>query len=44
MGRTAVNVSDSMVAGVTASRVTGGFDRAVLNNPDARVTADAHVE
>lgn len=44
MGRTALNVSDSMVAGITASNVTGGLDRAVLRDPDARVTADAHVE
>ena len=44
MGRTALNVSDSMVAGITASNATGGLDRAVLRDPDARVTADAHVE
>ena len=43
MGRTALNVSDSMVAGITASHVTGNLDRAVLHDPEARVTADAHV-
>lgn len=43
MGRTALNVSDSMVAGITASHVVGGLDRDVLRDPDARVTADAHV-
>lgn len=43
MGRTALNVSDSLVAGITASHVTGNFDRAVLHDPEARVTADAHV-
>ena len=42
MGRTALNVSDSMVAGVTASNAVGGIDRKVLNNPEARVNGDAH--
>lgn len=42
MARTALNVSDSMVAGITASNATGGLDRAVLRNPEARVSADAH--
>lgn len=40
MGRTAVNVSDAMVAGVTASNVTGQLDRAVLNDKNARVSTD----
>lgn len=40
MGRTAVNVSDAMVAGVTASNVTGQLDRAVLNDKNARVSSD----
>ena len=43
MGRTALNVSDSMVAGITASHVAGGLDRSVLDDPEARVTAEAHV-
>ncbi len=42
MGRTALNVSDSMVAGVTASRTVGAFDRAVFDDPDARVSSEAH--
>lgn len=37
MGRTALNVSDSMVAGVTASNVTGGFNREILNDSQAVV-------
>ena len=40
MGRTALNVSDSMVAGVTASNVVGTLDRTVLTNPDARVNSE----
>lgn len=40
MGRTAVNVSDAMVAGVTASNVTGQLDRAVLENKSAVVSSD----
>lgn len=39
MGRTAVNVSDSMVAGITASNATGGLDREVFNDPKARVSS-----
>lgn len=42
MARTALNVSDSMVAGVTASHVVGQFDRAVLNDPAARVNSEGH--
>lgn len=42
MGRTALNVSDSMVAGVTASNASGTLDRAVLNDPAARVTSEGH--
>lgn len=38
MGRTAVNVSDSMIAGIAASNATGCLDRTVLNDPDARVS------
>ena len=38
MGRTAVNVSDSMVAGITASNATGGLNRDTFNDPDARVS------
>ena len=40
MGRTAVNVSDSMVAGITASNVTGQLDRSVLEDRSAVVSAD----
>lgn len=40
MGRTAVNVSDAMVAGVTASNVTGQLDRAVLEDKSAVVSSD----
>ncbi|WP_302393499.1 L-cystine transporter [Eggerthella sinensis] len=40
MGRTALNVSDSMVAGITASHATGGYDRAVLHDAEAYVTGE----
>ncbi|MDO4289696.1 MAG: cation:dicarboxylase symporter family transporter [Eggerthellaceae bacterium] len=40
MGRTAVNVSDAMVAGVTASNATGQLDREVLNDKNAVVSSD----
>lgn len=40
MGRTAVNVSDAMVAGVTASNVTGQLDRTVLEDKSAVVSSD----
>ncbi|WP_165172969.1 MULTISPECIES: L-cystine transporter [unclassified Adlercreutzia] len=40
MGRTAVNVSDAMVAGVTASNVTGQLDRKVLEDKTAVVSSD----
>ena len=42
MGRTALNVSDSMVAGVTASNAVGALDRSVLRDPEARVSSDGH--
>ncbi|RDB61978.1 L-cystine transporter [Gordonibacter sp. 28C] len=42
MGRTALNVSDSMVAGVTASNAVGDLDRAVLGDPAARVSGEGH--
>lgn len=42
MGRTALNVSDSMVAGVTASNAIGTLDRAVLRDAHARVSSDGH--
>ena len=38
MGRTAVNVSDAMLAGRTASNVTGGLNREILNDPKATVS------
>ena len=40
MGRTALNVSDSMVAGVTSSNLTGGLDRDMYNDPAAVINAD----
>lgn len=43
MGRTALNVSDSMVAGVTASNATGGLDRAIFADSRARVSGDSAV-
>lgn len=43
MGRTALNVSDSMVAGITASHATGGYDRAVLHDAEANVTGEGEV-
>lgn len=44
MGRTALNVSDSMVAGVTASNAVGDLDRAVLRDPNARVNGEEHAK
>ncbi len=44
MGRTALNVSDSMVAGVTASNAAGTLDRTVYNDPEARVSTGMHTE
>ncbi|MEK5036853.1 L-cystine transporter [Sporosarcina sp. FSL K6-3457] len=41
MGRTAVNVSGSMTAGVTTARVTGELDTNVYNEPLANQTAEA---
>ena len=38
MGRTALNVSDSMVAGITSSNFTGGLNRDMYNDSEARVT------
>lgn len=43
MARTALNVSDSMVAGITASNAAGGLDRTTLHNPEARATPIDHV-
>lgn len=43
MGRTALNVSDSMVAGITASHTTGGYDRAVLHDAEANVTGEGEM-
>lgn len=43
MSRTALNVSDSMVAGITASHVAGGLNRSVLDDPEARVATEAHM-
>ena len=39
MGRTAINVSDAMIAGLTASNITGGLNRDILNDPEATVSA-----
>ena len=44
MGRTALNVSDSMVAGITSSHVNGGFNRDVFNDPNAQVSAAGDIE
>ncbi len=33
MGRTALNVSGSMTAGVTTARITGDLDKEIFNNP-----------
>ena len=44
MGRTALNVSDSMVAGITSSHVNGGFSREVFNNPEAQVSTAGDIE
>ncbi len=44
MGRTALNVSDSMVAGVTAAHAAGTLDRAVFNDPAARVSGEGRRE
>lgn len=44
MGRTAVNVSDSMVAGITASNATGSLNRDVFNDPKATVSASLVTE
>lgn len=41
MGRTAVNVSGSMTAGVTTARVTGELDTEIYNEPLAKQTAEA---
>lgn len=38
MARTALNVDDAMVAGVTAANATGHLDRAMFNDPAARVS------
>lgn len=42
MGRTALNVSDAMVAGVTASNAVGELDRSTYNNPEARASSEGH--
>ncbi len=41
MGRTALNVSGSMTAGVTTARVTGELDKDVYNAPLDKQTAEA---
>ena len=38
MGRTALNVSDSMVAGVTSANVNKTLDREMFANPEARIS------
>mgnify|MGYP004557457167 FL=1 len=40
MGRTALNVSDSMVAGVTTARATGELDRDTYNSKDPQDLAE----
>ena len=39
MGRTALNVSDAMTAGVTSSNVLGSLNRDVYNDPEARIVS-----
>lgn len=41
MGRTALNVSGSMTAGVTTARVTGELDKDIYNAPLEKQTAEA---
>ncbi|WP_318618085.1 L-cystine transporter [Sporosarcina sp. YIM B06819] len=41
MGRTAVNVSGAMTAGVTTARVSGELDTDIYNEPLAKQTAEA---
>lgn len=40
MGRTMLNVNDSIIAGVVSSRVNDTFDDSILNDENAIVTAD----
>lgn len=40
MGRTALNVSDAMVAGVTTARMTGELDREVYNSKETQDLAE----
>jgi len=40
MGRTALNVSDSMVAGVTTARATGELDTATYNSKEPQDLAE----
>ena len=44
MGRTALNVSDSMVAGVTSANVNKTLDREMFANPEARISGSAAEE
>lgn len=39
-----LNVSDSMVAGITSSHVNGGFNRDVFNDSNAQVSAAGEIE
>ncbi|MGX9136253.1 L-cystine transporter [Rummeliibacillus sp. JY-2-4R] len=41
MGRTALNVNDSMVAGVTTARITGELDKEVYNSKEVQDLAEA---
>lgn len=40
MGRTALNVNDSMVAGVTTARITGELDKGVYNSKETQDLAE----
>ena len=40
MGRTALNVNDSMVAGVTTARITGELDKTVYNSKEVQDLAE----
>ncbi|MCZ0717990.1 L-cystine transporter [Aerococcus kribbianus] len=41
MGRTALNVNDSMIAGVVSARLTKSLDDDVMKNPDKQVAPEA---
>ena len=44
MGRTALNVSDAMTAGLTSSNILGGLDRDTYNDPEKRIISSEAVQ